>query len=217
MMHHLPKAMPLTLSCTIMYKKKCIFFTGWLLFYKFAWFNENTPVLPIPPTKTLLYNSVFLSVWDCFSGQAPCTLFAFLWSCPPTPGCVMAPCPPSPSLSPRGEEPASWPLSLQRSLYLWIFLHKTKKKKKNILCWLGGSFTALHLCLLLLQVPLFSTLEVMCWLRLPGGSFFPDTICLHFKLWWKASGNVCLNLQMNQVNTTYMTEFHLNIWCLSIP
>lgn len=73
------------------------------------------------------------------------------------------------------------------------------KKKPNILCWLGGSFTALHLCLLLLQVPLFSTLEVMCWLRLPGGSFFPDTICLHFKLWWKASGNVCLNLQMNQV------------------
>lgn len=64
-----------------------------------------------------------------------------------------------------------------------------------------------------LQVPLFSTLEVMCWVRLSGGSFFP----LQSEMCWKAAGIVCLNLQINQATPASTTGFCLNIWYLSFP
>lgn len=127
-----------------------------------------------------------LFVWAFFL----CSLYCVCYSLEKPPQLhIHLPCPPSPLL----EELSSCPLSPLRSLHLPRSLCV---RQEIILCWLAGNFTALHLCVL--QVDLFSILGVMCWIRLPEGAFFPDMVCLHVNLWWKACGSVCLNVHINQ-------------------
>lgn len=103
----------------------------------------------------------------------------------------------------------SWHLSLHRSSpSLCPSIHRTKggkkRKRKNILCWLGGSFTAPASVSTPFTgaLPFYSGRFVLTQTAGSLASFFfsplPDTICLHFKPWLKASGSVCLNRQINQ-------------------
>ena len=144
--------------------------------HKFAWFKETVQSSHNLPLNISLYLYIFVYVCVCVCVRAR----LFLWSSTLHSVC----CGPI-HLHPSGRwHPAHlllhsppWgqeqPAGLSHLQGASISLSPSPQDPKNILCWLGWSFTALHLCLLRLQAPLFSILKVMCWLRLPAGAFFP--------------------------------------------
>lgn len=111
-----------------------------------AWFKETLPYSHNFPPKLVYFVCVRLFLWSCSLFSVCCALE-------------------KPSQLPAGQwHPARLPLPLEGKICQpapltseepvppSILLHKTN----HILCWLSGNFTALHLCLHLLQVPLLS-------------------------------------------------------------